>query len=77
MKPDWEAIAAETAQATRERHEEALQLAASEIEIELDGEFHRVDEFTLGFIDQHRSLITNPEDWPFSYWVIQLMMAGF
>jgi len=48
-----------------------------EIEIEMDGEFHRVDEFTLGFIDQYRSLITNPEDWPFSYWVIQLMLAGF
>ena len=30
VKPDWDAIAAETAQVTRERHEEAQRVAAAE-----------------------------------------------
>jgi hypothetical protein len=47
------------------------------IEIEMDGHFFPVDQDTLSFIDQHRRLITSADDWPFSYWVIQLMLAGF
>lgn len=48
-----------------------------EIEIKMGGTFYGADRSTLKFIAEHRSVITNGEVWPVSYWVIQLMLAGF
>jgi hypothetical protein len=48
-----------------------------EIQIKMDGEFFGATPGTLQLIAQHRHWITNGEDWPISYWFIQLMLAGF
>lgn len=47
------------------------------IEIKMGGTFYGADPSTLRFIAENRKLITKPDQFPLSYWVIQLMLAGF